>query len=114
MCRAQCYDGASNMKKAAAEIKSLESSALYLHCYGHSFHLVVSDTLKGIIITSHVLDSAQEICKYSPRRDAIFHKLKDELSPQVPGLCTLCPTHWTVRAVSLESIRLNFQTLEAT
>ena len=34
------------MKKAAAEIKSLESRALYLHCYGHSLNLAVSDTLK--------------------------------------------------------------------
>lgn len=38
------YDGASNMKKAAAKIKSLESHALYLHCYGHSLNLAVSDT----------------------------------------------------------------------
>ena len=52
--------------------------------------------------------------KYSPRRDAIFHKLKEEISPQVPGLSNLCPTRWTVRAASLESIRLNYETLEAT
>ena len=37
-CQAQCYDGASNGKKAAVEImiKSLKSCTLYLHCYGHS------------------------------------------------------------------------------
>ena len=66
---------------------------------------------------SRALDNAQEICKllkYSPRRDAIFHKLKDELSPQVPGIRTLCPTRWTVRAASLESIRLKNVMLEAT
>ena len=117
MCRAQCYDGASNVKKAAAEIKSLDSRALYLHCYGHSLNLAVSDTLKGIKPMSHALDNVQEIyklLKYSPRRDAIFHKLKDELSPHVPGIRTLCPTRWTVRGASLESIRLNYHTLEAT
>ena len=66
---------------------------------------------------SDVMDHALEICKllkYSPRRDAIFHKLKEEISPQVPGLRNLCPTRWTVRAASLESIRLNYETLEAT
>ena len=66
---------------------------------------------------SHALDNAQEICKllkYSACRDAIFHKLKDEISPQVPGIHTLCPTRWTVRAASLESIRLNYQALVAT
>ena len=117
MCRAQCYDGASNMKKAAKEIKSIEPRALYLHCYGHSLNLAVADTLKGVKVMSDVMDHALEICKllkYSPRRDAIFHKLKEEISPQVPGLRNLCPTRWTVRAASLESIRLNYETLEAT
>ena len=66
---------------------------------------------------SDVLDHSLEICKllkYSPRRDAIFHKLKEEMSPQVPGVRNLCPTRWTVRAASLESIRLNYETLDAT
>ena len=116
-CRAQCYDGASNTKKVAREIKGIEPRALYLHCYGHSLNLAVADTLKSIKVMSDVLDHALEICKllkFSPRRDAIFHKLKEEISPQVPGLRNLCPTRWTVRAASLESIRVNFETLEAT
>ena len=77
----------------------------------------MSDTLKNIKCLSDVLDHSLEICKllkYSPRRDAIFHKLHQELSPQVPGIRNLCPTRWTVRALSLESIRLNYTTLEAT
>lgn len=52
--------------------------------------------------------------KYSPRRDAIFHKLHQEFSPQVPGIRNLCLTCCTVRALSLESIRLNYTTMEAT
>ena len=117
MCRAQCYDGASNMKKAAKEIKAIEPHALYLHCYGHSLNLAVGDTLKSVKVMSDVIDHSLEICKllkYSPRRDAIFHKLKEEITPQVPGLRNLCPTRWTVRAASLESIRLNCETMEAT
>ena len=35
MCRAQCYDG-TNMKLLAREIKAIEPTELYLHCYGHS------------------------------------------------------------------------------
>ena len=46
MCRAQCFNGAANMKKVASEIKSTEPRALYLHCYGHSLNLAVSDTFK--------------------------------------------------------------------
>ena len=52
MCRAQCYDGASNMKKAAREIKVIEPWALYLHCYGHSLNLAVADTLKSVKVMS--------------------------------------------------------------
>ena len=66
---------------------------------------------------SDVMDHALEICKllkYLPRRNAILHELKEEISAQVPGLHNLCPTRWTVRAASLESIRLNYETLEAT
>ena len=48
MCRAQCYDGASNMKRVASDIQKLEPQALYLQCYGHSLNLAVSDTLKSV------------------------------------------------------------------
>ena len=117
MCRAQCYDGASNMKKVAKEIQSIEPRALYLHCYGHSLNLAVSDTLKNVKCLSDALDHSLEIyklLKYSPRRDAIFHKLHQELLPQVPGIRNLCLTRWTVRTLSLESIRLHYTTQEAT
>ena len=46
--------------------------------------------------------------------DEIFGRLKKEITPHVPGLRTLCPTRWTVRAASLESIRHNYPTLMAT
>ena len=116
MCQAQCYDGAANMKKVAQEIKEIEPRALYLHCYGHSLNLAVADTLKQVKPLSSALDHCLEICKlvkFSPRREGIFDRLKAELSPQVPGLHNLCPTRWTVRATSLESIRLNYSTLLA-
>lgn len=117
MCRAQCYDGAANMKKASKEIKAIEPRALYLHSYGHSLNLAVADTLKCIKPMSDVLDHAMEICKllkFSPRRDAIFNKIKAEILPPVPGIQPLCPTRWMVRASALESILLNYQALEET
>ena len=51
-----------------------------------------------------------KLLKFSPRRDAIFDKLKkkQEITPNVLGLRTLSPTHWTIRAASLESIHLNY------
>ena len=71
MCRAQCYDGASNMKRVASDIQNLEPQALYLQCYGHNLSLAVSGTLKSIICMCDALDIALEICKllkHSPGR----------------------------------------------
>ena len=76
------------MKKVAKETQSTESRALYLHCYGHSLNLAVLDALKNIKCLSGAFDHSLEICKllkYSPQRDAIFHKLHQE-HPQY--LCT--------------------------
>ena len=43
MCCAQFYDGASNMEKVASEIKALEETALYLHCFAYSLNSAVAD-----------------------------------------------------------------------
>lgn len=57
---------------------------------------------------SNALDHSFEIIsckllKYSLRRDTIFLKLKEEMTPGVPGLCSFCPTRWTVRGASVEA-----------
>ena len=53
-----------------------------------------------------------KLIKYSPRREAIFQKVKERLPSESPstgaGICVLCPTRWTVRAVSLKSVIDNF------
>ena len=38
----------------------------------------------------------------------MFVKLKEELAPGTPGFRTLCPTRWTVRAISLKSVLDNY------
>ncbi|XP_074641139.1 zinc finger MYM-type protein 1-like [Tubulanus polymorphus] len=115
-CRGQCYDGASNMtgKKSglAAKVQAHEPRAVFIHCYGHSLNLAANDAIKAVKVTKD--DISHEICKlvkYSPRRDGIFHKIKEELEPNTPGLRVLCPTRWTVRAASLSSILDNYQIL---
>ena len=58
------------------------------------------------------LDTINEISKllkYSPKRDA---KLKNELAPDTPGFRVLCPTRWTVRAASLQSVLDNWKPLQ--
>ena len=51
-CRGQCYNGAANMAGCrtgvASQILSIESRALYTHCYGHSLNLAMCDTIKKL------------------------------------------------------------------
>ena len=46
-----------------------------------------------------------KLLKYSPKHDALFTKLKQEITPEAH---TLCPTCWTVRAASLKSVIDNY------
>ena len=78
MCCGQCYDGASNMSGSnsgvATKIASLESRALYTHCYGHALNLATQDALRGVKIMGDTLDTVYEITKLikkSPKRSHI-------------------------------------------
>ena len=96
----------------AVQIMSEEPRALYTHCYGHALNLAVGDTIKQLKLLRDTLDVTYEISKllkYSPRRDTLFEKLKSQMAPEFPGFRTLCPTRWTVRASSLESVLSNYE-----
>lgn len=54
-----------------------------------------------------------KLIKYSPRRETLFHEVKDELGEGNPGLCVLCPMRWTVRADSMASIISKYAVLQA-
>ncbi|XP_045210891.2 uncharacterized protein LOC123562315 [Mercenaria mercenaria] len=53
-----------------------------------------------------------KLVKFSPKRDSLFERLKQELAPETPGFRTLCPTRWTVRANSLQSVVDNYEVLQ--
>ncbi len=117
--RGQCYDGASNMSGirngVAKKIRDDEPRAIYTHCYGHSLNLAVGDTIKNSSIMKNSLNTVHEITKlvkYSPRRESLFNAIKDDMSPGNIGIRTLCPTRWTVRADSMQSIIKNYSVLQ--
>jgi len=118
MCCGQCYDGASVMSGikngVAKRISDKEPCAVFTHCYGHALNLSVGDTVKGSKIMKLSLETVHEISKLikkSPKRSALFEKLKQELSSETIGVRVLCPTRWTVRAASLQSILDNYEVL---
>ena len=117
--RGQCYDGAATMsgKQSGVATKMLkeEPKAIYTHCYGHSLSLACGDAIKKCKVMRDSLDTTHEITKLikkSPRRDALFEKIKAEMAPDTPGVRVLCPTRWTVRADALKSILNNYEVLQ--
>ena len=54
----------------------------------------------------------RKLVKFSPKCNAIFDKLKEELCPDTPGFRVLCPTRWTVRAKSLQSVQNSYSVLQ--
>ena len=110
-CRGQCYDGAANIcgvrNSVATQISRRKIACNFVHCYRHALNLATGDCIKRKSILWDTLDTTFEISKlvkFSPRRDTIFERIKSELAPDSPGFRTLCPTRWTVRAASLESV----------
>ena len=97
------------------QISDEEKRAVYTHCYGHALNPAACDAVKQPKVIRDALDSTFEISnvvKYSPKHDSRFEKLKQELAPDTPGLKVLCPTRWTVRAESLQSVLDNYTVLQ--
>ena len=120
-CRGQCYDGASTMSGirtgVATRLTALEPKALYTHCLGHSLNLAIQDVMKGIDILKDTIITVYEITKLikkSPKREAIFDKFQAQVNNEAaaPGIRMLCPTRWTVRAETLNSILENYTALQ--
>lgn len=98
----------------AKQLTDEEPRAVFTHCYGHALNLAVGDTVKNCKLMKSCLDAVFEITKLikkSSKRDAIFNKLKAELATDTPGFRVLCPTRWTVRAASLQSVLDNYEVL---
>ena len=90
--RSQCYDGASAMSGSrsgvAKRILDLEPKAFFVHYYGHALNLSACDTLKQCQVMRDALETTHEITKlikYSPRREAIFQKVKESLPLESPN-----------------------------
>ena len=101
--------------------KKEASQALYVHCLAHSLNLCVHEASKKCAFLHSAMEFVYDLVKlikFSPKRLAVFDNLRKEVSIQTGGeilqpcLRTLCPTRWTVRTRSLESILINYELLK--
>ena len=104
----------------ATLIKGVEHRALYTHCYGHATNLACSDSIRQVKCVRDAHDTVNEITKLvrkSPKRDSHLEKMKSEMSDEeqeknAPRVLSFCPTRWTVRGKTLDSILQNYSSLQ--
>ena len=121
-CRAQCYDGASVMSGhisgVSQRLMSIESRIIYIHCFAHSLNLAVQSTARNIPLFRNMFDYLKDIIniiRASPKRTKIFcDAVSEHQSPSRKSLRPLCPTRWTTRFQSIDSLLENYESVMAT
>ena len=94
-----------------------EQSSIH-HCHTQLLNLAVGDAIKNSkLMKEKALEITHEITKLtkkSPKRDAKLQSLKNqsEDDSKTQKITLLCPTRWTVRAKSLNSIISNYSFLQ--
>ena len=63
----------------AAQLLAEEKQAIYTHCYARALHLAVCRTIKESKLCCDALDTAFEISKFSPKRNAACDRIKSEV-----------------------------------
>ena len=104
-------------KGIATQLASKEKRAVLTYCYGHALNFAAGDAMKQSKVCKDALDVAFEISKlvrYSPKRNAAFNCIKVEnlTEEKIGSSIGMCPTRWTVRGDSLESIVENYVVLK--
>ena len=79
-------------------------------------HSLDSTTALSITLRD-TLDTVEEMTKLikkSPKREAVFKKVKNDIASESPKIRLLAPTRWTVHAAALVSISENYSVLRDT
>lgn len=114
-CRGQCYDGAANMSGkltgVQAQMSAVYPKAMYVHCANHCLNLMFQDAISQIKECCDAMNIAKDIInfvRHSPKRLACFESLQADNSTT---LRPLCPTRWTMRVSSVETLLDNYESL---
>ena len=112
--RGQCYDGVPSMKGAntgvAAQFKLVNGKMLHVHCYGYALNLVVKDSCIKVKCLKETFETVWEISllvKKFPKRNTKLWEIRNHSKNDAKSIHTFCPTRWTVRGETLESVLQN-------
>lgn len=81
----------------ATRMQEIEPRAVFMHCYGHALNLSVKDTIMGSASLKDCLDTCFELIKlikFSPKREAMLTRIKEETGSESNSIRTMCPTRW--------------------
>ena len=115
--RSQKYDGASCMsgkyKGYQAEVKIIQSLALYFHCGPHVTHLITSKAIQESHTVINALDTVQELgnlYKQSVKFKHLYLNLHQSNSTidSPSSLKPICPTWWLTRVPAVKSVLTNY------
>ena len=86
---------------------------LYTHCHGHAQNVAVKDACFKVDIKV-TFEMTREICKLvkeSLRRNNRIEEIRKTTKNQAKSVHSFCPTRWTVRGETLDSIINNYDQL---
>ena len=98
----------------AVQFKKLNTKMLYTHCHGHALNLAVKDACFKVDMLKMTFEMTREICKLvkeSPQRNNRLEEIRKTTKNQAKSVHSFCPTRWTVRGETLDSIINNYEQL---
>uniref|UniRef100_H2ZW03 DUF4371 domain-containing protein n=1 Tax=Latimeria chalumnae TaxID=7897 RepID=H2ZW03_LATCH len=114
-CRGQCYDGAASVAGCRRGLQVLvqedEPQAVYVHCLAHTVNLVVQDVAQNIAACRNFLTLIRELISLVKNSLKCLAWFKEFQRAGKETLRSFCPTHWTLRAASLQSVASNYSEL---
>lgn len=121
--RAQCYDGAANMrgsyKGVAARILEENPLAFYVHCYAHILNLCIVDACSKQVQIRNSLGILKELHNFfsaSTKRTSLFKEnLKNKsFAGGNQSLKSLSDTRWNCRIEACNTVLQNFDEITST
>ena len=103
---------AGKTSEVTVQFKRLNTKMLYTHCHGHALNLAVKDACFKEDMLKMTFEMTREICKLvkeSPQRNNRIEEIRKTTKNQAKNLHSFCPTRWTVRGQTLDSIINNYE-----
>ncbi|KAI6657242.1 hypothetical protein LOD99_11146 [Oopsacas minuta] len=117
--RAQCYDGAANMRGKysglASRVQEEEHRALYIHCHAHQLNLVLCEACMNIREVRNALGTVSTLYSFiegSAKRHHLFHEIQEKLGiSRSVTLKALCETRWSCRYRAIHAVKLTYSAI---